>query len=130
MIISTPEAMFEYGSEAAKHHPFVLLQWELGAGKTTWTKGYAAGLDIDPALVHSPTFTYMNIYEEKLLHIDMYRMENPADLLHKWLLDAIDQYDHIVIERPKRTEQYAGEGRIQLLIEKKGDARDVTLSSP
>jgi tRNA A37 threonylcarbamoyladenosine biosynthesis protein TsaE len=70
----------------------------------------------------------MNVYNEKLLHIDMYRLEHSTDLLHKWLLDAIDQHDYVVIEWPKRTEQYADEGRMQLLIEKKGDTRDVTLS--
>jgi tRNA threonylcarbamoyladenosine biosynthesis protein TsaE len=83
MIIATAEHMFDRGREVAQHHPFLLVQGDLGAGKTTFTKGYAAGLGIDPDLVHSPTFTYMNVYNEKLLHIDMYRLEHSTDLLHK-----------------------------------------------
>lgn len=127
MIISTPEAMFEFGRECARHS-LVLLHGELGAGKTTRTKGYAAWLGIDPDLVHSPTFTYMNTYDNKLLHIDMYRLEQSSDLLYKGLLDAIDEYDHVVIERPKRTEQYADEGRTTLTITKKDNHRGVILS--
>ncbi len=127
MIISTPEAMFDLGSEVAGKHSLILLRGELGAGKTTFSKGFAKGLGIDPDLVHSPTFTYMNIYEEKMLHIDMYRLEHPQDLLQKGILDAIDEYEYVVIERPKRTEQYADGGRKDILIEKKDDARSITI---
>ncbi len=129
MIISTPEIMFDLGREIAGKHSLILLRGELGAGKTTFSKGFAKGLDIDPDLVHSPTFTYMNIYDEKMLHIDMYRLENPQDLLHKGILDAIDEYEYVVIERPKRTEQYADGSRKEILIEKKDNARDIVLNN-
>ena len=44
-----------------------LLSGDLGAGKTVFTKGIAAGLEIDPADVTSPTFTLINAHAGSLL---------------------------------------------------------------
>lgn len=44
MKISTPQEMLNYGKELAKMHKILLLQGELGAGKTLLTKGFAQGL--------------------------------------------------------------------------------------
>lgn len=55
----------------------IVLKGDLGAGKTTITKGFAKGLKIKSAIT-SPTFTIMNEYEGKLplYHFDMYRLED------------------------------------------------------
>ncbi len=57
-----------------------LLHGDLGAGKTVFSKGVAAGLGIDPVDVTSPTFTLINEYEGRLrlYHIDLYRLETGA----------------------------------------------------
>ena len=57
-----------------------LLSGELGAGKTVFAKGLAAGLGIDPADVTSPSFTLVNVHEGRLrfYHIDLYRLESGA----------------------------------------------------
>lgn len=57
-----------------------LLKGELGAGKTIFAKGLAAGLGIDPSDVTSPTFTLINVHEGRLrlYHIDLYRLEAGA----------------------------------------------------
>lgn len=55
----------------------ILLEGELGAGKTTFVQGIAAGLGIVDAIV-SPTFTLINEYLEgriPLYHIDLYRLQ-------------------------------------------------------
>jgi tRNA threonylcarbamoyladenosine biosynthesis protein TsaE len=54
-----------------------LLSGDLGAGKTVFAKGIAAGLGIEPVEVTSPTFTLINEYEGRLrfYHIDLYRLE-------------------------------------------------------
>jgi tRNA threonylcarbamoyladenosine biosynthesis protein TsaE len=54
-----------------------LLRGELGAGKTVFAKGLAAGLGIDPADVTSPSFTLVNVHQGRLrlYHIDLYRLE-------------------------------------------------------
>lgn len=56
----------------------ILLDGDLGAGKTTFTKGIALALGIRRP-VKSPTFTLIREYQEghyPLYHMDMYRLEN------------------------------------------------------
>lgn len=60
----------------------ILLNGQLGAGKTTFSKGLALGLGIDDTIT-SPTFTLLNVYESgrlKLYHFDMYRLAEESDL--------------------------------------------------
>lgn len=61
----------------------VLLKGDLGAGKTTITKGIAAGLNIGEK-VNSPTFNILKLYlkgTKPLFHIDAYRLEdNESDI--------------------------------------------------
>ena len=105
MRISSPEAMLALGKSLAKDHKILLLQGDLGAGKTLLTKWFARWLDIDDHLVQSPTYAYLNVYENRLLHIDMYRLESYEDLVQKWILAQMHEHDYIVIERPKFIDQ-------------------------
>src|SRR3712207_9003146 len=55
----------------------ILLQGDLGAGKTTLVQGIGAGLGITDSIV-SPTFTLINEYPEgrlPLYHLDLYRLQ-------------------------------------------------------
>jgi tRNA threonylcarbamoyladenosine biosynthesis protein TsaE len=55
---------------------------DLGAGKTCLVRGLAAGLGIDPAAVHSPTFTIVTEYAGgrlPLAHVDLYRLAPGRD---------------------------------------------------
>ena len=56
----------------------ITMNGDLGAGKTTMTKGIARGLGIEK-VVNSPTFTIMKIYEGRLnlYHLDVYRITDP-----------------------------------------------------
>jgi tRNA threonylcarbamoyladenosine biosynthesis protein TsaE len=59
----------------------LLLSGTLGAGKTAFVRGLAAGLGIDPGEVSSPTFTLIHEYAGgrlKLFHADLYRLERAA----------------------------------------------------
>jgi tRNA threonylcarbamoyladenosine biosynthesis protein TsaE len=60
----------------------LLLSGDLGAGKTLFAKGVAAGLNIAPEDVTSPSFTLINIHEGRLrlYHIDLYRLDSGACL--------------------------------------------------
>ncbi len=51
----------------------VLLNGEMGAGKTVFAKGVALGLGITDEVL-SPTYAYMNDYGGKLYHFDCYRL--------------------------------------------------------
>ena len=55
------------------------------------------------------------------MHIDMYRLENPDDLQDKGILEAIDQYDIVFIERPRREYYYADESWTKLVFERKNN---------
>lgn len=64
----------------------VCLTGPLGAGKTTFCRGVAEGLGIDPTTVTSPTFAIAHEYSPgargvRLTHIDLYRIATPAEAL-------------------------------------------------
>ena len=69
----------ELGSLLEKND-VLILTGELGAGKTTLTKGLAKGLGIHQ-MIKSPTYTIVREYEGRLplYHLDVYRIEGDAD---------------------------------------------------
>jgi tRNA threonylcarbamoyladenosine biosynthesis protein TsaE len=103
--IDSPQSMFTFGQTLAWDSHIILLEWELGTGKTTLIKWFASELGINPHSVNSPTYTYMQSYEGKLLHIDMYNITSFDELIHKWIIDQIHKHEYIAIERPKFVDQ-------------------------
>lgn len=78
----------------------IVLSGELGAGKTTFTKGLAAALGVKEE-VTSPTFTILNVYEDgrlKLNHLDMYRVESADELEELGISECFDGDSVTVIE--------------------------------
>jgi tRNA threonylcarbamoyladenosine biosynthesis protein TsaE len=80
----------------------VLLTGELGAGKTTFVRGVARGTE-SPAPVASPTFQLVRIYPGRvqLAHVDLYRIENNAELSDLGLDELVDQ-GAVVVEWGER----------------------------
>ena len=75
----------------------VLLQGDLGAGKTVFCKGLALGLGIKDEIV-SPTYAYMNDYSGKLYHYDCYRISSGAEAEKLGLTDYFGGKGVCVIE--------------------------------
>lgn len=79
--VTSPTATMDLGRQLApglQAQDVILLDGDLGAGKTTFTKGLAAGLGITRN-VKSPTFTIIREYQGgrlPLYHMDVYRLED------------------------------------------------------
>jgi tRNA threonylcarbamoyladenosine biosynthesis protein TsaE len=97
----------------------LLLSGNLGAGKTAFVRGLAAGLGIDPGQVSSPTFTLVHEYSGgrlTLYHVDLYRLDRAA--VDDLGLDEMGVSDGVLaIEWPDRlTHGLAGARRIDIEI--------------
>ena len=79
----------------------VLLEGELGSGKTTLAKGIVGGLGAAREEdVTSPSFTLVHEYgcEPKVYHVDLYRIESPRDLETLGLDDLWNQQATVIVE--------------------------------
>lgn len=109
----------------------VLLIGELGAGKTIFAKGIAAGLGLkDVRQVCSPSFTILNIYQAKfpIFHLDLYRLEKSADILDLGWEDYLERGVVVVEWGEKITFDLQA---IRVVIEKgRGDDRKIRVLLP
>ncbi len=80
----TEKAAFEF-AKTLKKGDVVLLEGDLGAGKTVFTKGVAAFFGLDG--VTSPTYAYLNVYGDVLYHYDCYRLSCGEDAAMLGLTD-------------------------------------------
>jgi tRNA threonylcarbamoyladenosine biosynthesis protein TsaE len=81
-------------AESFEGREVVFLIGELGAGKTIFAKGIAAGLGLeDVHQVCSPSFTLVNIYQAKfpIYHIDLYRLGKESEIEEIGWEDYLDQ---------------------------------------
>lgn len=77
----------------------ILLNGDLGAGKTTFTKSLVKALGVND-IVTSPTFAFMKEYfgKYKISHYDMYRAENQDELFELGIYDNLTEQGIAVIE--------------------------------
>jgi tRNA threonylcarbamoyladenosine biosynthesis protein TsaE len=103
IISHSPAETFEHGRLLAatlRAGDVVALDGELGAGKTHFVKGIAAGLGCDGD-VTSPTFTLVHEYTGgrlPLFHFDFYRLESEDETLRIGLDDYLGSGGAVVIE--------------------------------
>ena len=101
MITSSANETMDFAYELAKKTKapkIIVLSGDLGAGKTTFTKGFAKGLGINE-IITSPTFTLLNEYEgkEKMYHFDMYRINDESEAVEFGILDYFNDPKAIVV---------------------------------
>ncbi len=97
---NSPEETFKIASSYAKtlnKNDVVLLEGEMGAGKTVFAKGVADGLGITQSVV-SPTYAYMNDYDGVLYHYDCYRLSSGEQALALGLTDYFEAGGICLIE--------------------------------
>ena len=106
----------------------VLLSGPLGAGKTTWVRGFLAGLGYEKA-VRSPTFNLVQFFDTNppVMHSDLYRLKSYEGI---GLEDYLDT--HVcLIEWPDRAVGLIDPNHCwRLSIEFDGDGRRVSLTPP
>lgn len=119
--------------ENCKSGDIILLNGDLGVGKTVFTKGFGKGLGIEEP-ISSPTFTIMQIYEQgrlPLYHFDVYRIADPEEM------DEIGYEDYFfgkgvcLIEWASLIEElipeHVTEIQIEKVLEKGFDYRKITI---
>ncbi len=80
----------------------VLLEGELGAGKTTFAQGLCEALGVQGP-VRSPTFAILHAYDadagaiRRVAHLDLYRFKKPEEALELGLDDWLDRPDAVVL---------------------------------
>ena len=137
MKINSEQEMLDFGENLGQKitAPSVIeLIGDVGAGKTTFTRGLAKGLGI-AAPVTSPSFTIMKSYAAPngtiLTHYDFYRLSDPG-LMAEDLEESISSNNTItVVEWGNSIENILPKGRHIIKIELLDDgSREVTINSP
>lgn len=109
----------------------ILLEGDLGAGKSEFARAFLRALTGDPALeVPSPTFTLVQSYATRLgpvHHFDLWRLDGPAALAELGWDEARD--DIVLVEWPDRLEALRPPDALTLhLTLGEGEARDAVLT--
>ncbi len=95
--VEQTQAFAKEYAKTLKAGDVVLLDGDMGAGKTAFAKGVALGLGIEEE-VTSPTYAYMNDYDGRLFHYDCYRIESVEQAENLGLADYFDMGGICLIE--------------------------------
>jgi tRNA threonylcarbamoyladenosine biosynthesis protein TsaE len=135
MLLETPEATERLGAALApsiRPGDVIALFGDLGAGKTTLSRGLLRGLGFEGD-VASPTFPIVQPYEElqvPLWHVDLYRIEDPAEI-EELALEEARAHAALVIEWPERLGLALWRDSLELhLAVADGGARSLTARVP
>jgi tRNA threonylcarbamoyladenosine biosynthesis protein TsaE len=108
IVMHSSEETIQLGRDLGSHlrpPALVLLSGELGAGKTTLTKGIVSGTGVAREdEVTSPTFTLVHKYGNgsRVYHVDLYRIGDSHDLETLGLEDVLSEPGVVLVEWPER----------------------------
>ncbi len=102
----------------------VALRGPLGAGKTTLVRALVRALHGSDDAVSSPTFIFRQRYDgtPPIEHLDLFRLDDPADAVELGLEEAFGLDRITVVEWPERLPGLLPPGTIAIRIEGAGDA--------
>lgn len=111
----------------------ILIDGDLGAGKTTFTQGMARALGVESA-VTSPTFVLMNIYPTNagfdLAHVDVYRLDRLSEVVDLALPELLDDGAVAVVEwGPRAAAALPGPHLVVRIEAADDDVRTVTVEA-
>ena len=119
------EDVVSYIKNIAKNGGIFLLRGDVASGKTTLVKGFAKFLGIKDD-VSSPTFSILNIYEDKIYHYDIYN-KGVGEFVSMGLLETLEESGYHFIEwadeKLENILKEYGFGYFIIEIESKGDKR-------
>ena len=134
VVVADAEAMQALGREFSAHFPVdaaLALHGDLGAGKTTFVKGLAAGWGVLET-VTSPTFAIYAIHEgatRQLVHMDAYRLDGPGAFESLMIDEFLRSPWCLALEWPERLGWALPQPAWHLWIEVVGEGRRVRLTS-
>jgi tRNA threonylcarbamoyladenosine biosynthesis protein TsaE len=135
IVTRSPEETIRFGEELANELALpclVLLEGELGSGKTTLVKGIVAGLGAARAEeVNSPTFTLVHEYgggpkedgegsANKVYHVDLYRIDEPRELATLGLEDLLAEQATVIVEWGEKLKEPVATNWVRIQIEALG----------
>ena len=108
----------------------IYLEGELGAGKTTFVRGFLRGLGHQGG-VTSPTYTLIEPYSFEsfsVYHLDLYRLESAEELETLGLRDMINDESILLVEWPDRGLGVLPPATVSVSIQYAADARNVAIT--
>ncbi len=106
-----------------------LLYGDLGAGKTTFVKGFASALGIEKNSIKSPTFALLEDHGD-FLHVDLYRLERPDASIEAQLEEYAAQGKRILLEWPERLSELPKDALILRFSHEGEDQRTIEVIPP
>ena len=118
--------------QAANHNALVVnLRGDLGAGKTTFSRGFIQSLGY-AGKVKSPTYTLIEPYELTdltIIHMDLYRLTDPEELDYLGVDELAQHADICLIEWPERGADALPEPALTLTLTHQAEGRQLQAQS-